>query len=46
MKTQLFRTCPESGLQFHKSAENLMRANAVLAVVMLLIGGLTALALR
>ncbi len=42
MKTQLFRTCPESGLQFHKPAEWLMRANAVAAVVMLLIGGLTA----
>ncbi len=43
MSTQLFRTCPESGLQFHKSAEWLMRANAVAAVVMLLIGGVTAL---
>src|SRR3990172_6962252 len=42
MSTQLFRTCPESGLQFHKSAEWLMRANAVAAVVMLLIGGITA----
>jgi len=44
MKTNTFRTCPESGLQFHKPAETLMRANAVLAVVMLLIGGLSALA--
>ncbi len=44
MKTELFRTCPESGLQFHKPAEMLMRANAVVAVVMLLIGGLSALA--
>jgi len=44
MKTELFRTCPESGLQFHKSAETLMRANAVAAVVMLLIGGIAALA--
>jgi len=43
MSVQLFRTCPESGLQFHKSAEWLMRANAVAAVVMLLIGGVTAL---
>jgi len=43
MSTQLFRTCPESGLQFHKSAEWLMRANAVAAVVMLLIGGITAM---
>jgi len=38
----LFRTCPESGLQFHRPAEWLMRANAVVAVVMLLIGGITA----
>ena len=44
MSQQLFRTCPESGLQFHRSAEWLMRANAVAAVVMLLIGGITALA--
>lgn len=44
MKTELFRTCPESGLQFHKPAETLMRLNAVLAVVSLLIGGLSALA--
>jgi len=44
MKTEQFRTCPESGLQFHKPAEMLTRANAVLAVVMLLIGGLSALA--
>lgn len=43
MTKALFRTCPESGLQFHRSAEWLMRANAVLAVVMLLIGGITAL---
>jgi cytochrome c oxidase subunit 1 len=44
MKSELFRTCPESGLQFHKPAETLIRANAVLAVVFLLIGGLSALA--
>ena len=44
MSTEQFRICPESGLQFHKPAENLMRANAVLAVVILLIGGLAALA--
>jgi len=43
MKTELFRTCPESGLQFHKPAEMLIRINAVLAVVMLLIGGISAL---
>ncbi len=44
MTTETFRTCPESGLQFHKPAETLMRMNAVVAVVMLLIGGLSALA--
>jgi len=38
-----FRTCPESGLQFHRPAETLMRLNAVFAVVSLLIGGVTAL---
>ena len=45
MKKQEFRTCPESGLQFHKPAETLMRLNAVVAVVALLIGGITALAI-
>jgi cytochrome c oxidase subunit 1 len=43
MSTNLFRTCPESGLQFHKPAEILMRVNAVFAVVILLFGGITAL---
>ncbi|RLA33425.1 MAG: cytochrome C oxidase subunit I [Gammaproteobacteria bacterium] len=43
MSAELFRTCPESGLQFHKPAENLMRANAVMAIVILLFGGITAL---
>jgi cytochrome c oxidase subunit 1 len=43
MSKEQFRICPESGLQFHKPAEQLMRANAVLAVVMLLIGGIAAL---
>lgn len=43
MSNQQFRTCPESGLQFHQPAELLMRANAVVAVVILLIGGITAL---
>ena len=35
----LFRLCPDTGLQFHKPAESLMKANAVAAVVFLLIGG-------
>jgi cytochrome c oxidase subunit I len=43
MSNESFRTCPESGLQFHKPAERLMRANAVLAIVILLIGGIAAL---
>jgi cytochrome c oxidase subunit 1 len=43
MKAAQFRICPESGLQFHKSAETLIRANAVLAVIALLVGGVTAL---
>ena len=29
MSKELFRTCPESGLQFHKPAEHLMKAHAV-----------------
>ena len=43
MSINLFRTCPESGLQFHKPSEWLMRAHAVFAVVILLFGGITAL---
>jgi cytochrome c oxidase subunit 1 len=43
MSNETFRTCPESGLQFHKAAEWLMRANAVLAVVILMFGGIAAL---
>ncbi len=43
MSKEIFRTCPESGLQFHKPAELLMRAHAVVAVVILLIGGIAAL---
>ncbi|HWQ37972.1 MAG TPA: cbb3-type cytochrome c oxidase subunit I [Burkholderiales bacterium] len=39
----LYRTCPDTGLQFHKSAETLMKAHAVAAVVWLLIGGVLAL---
>ncbi len=43
MSQEQFRTCPESGLQFHKPAELLMKAHAVVAVVILLIGGIAAL---
>jgi len=41
--SELFRTCPRSGLQFHQSAETLIKVNAVAAVVTLLIGGVLAL---
>ncbi len=40
--TELFRTCPRTGLQFHKSAEALIKVNAVAAVVSLLVGGIIA----
>ncbi|MDH3589930.1 MAG: cbb3-type cytochrome c oxidase subunit I [Gammaproteobacteria bacterium] len=43
MNTEQFRICPESGLQFHKPAETLMRIHAVAAIVILLVGGITAL---
>ncbi|MCO5105624.1 MAG: cbb3-type cytochrome c oxidase subunit I [Burkholderiaceae bacterium] len=38
-----FRICPRTGLQFHKSAEPLIKLNAVAAVVSLLVGGILAL---
>ncbi|MGV3494083.1 MAG: cbb3-type cytochrome c oxidase subunit I, partial [Ramlibacter sp.] len=38
-----YRTCPRTGLQFEARAERLMIANAVTAVVALLIGGLLAI---
>ena len=42
--TALFRTCPRTGLQFHRSAETLIKLNAVAAVVsLLLVGGVLAL---
>lgn len=43
MSQPQFRTCPTTGLVFHKSAETLMKANAVAGVVWLLIGGVLAL---
>jgi cytochrome c oxidase subunit I len=42
-QAQSFRTCPRTGLQFHDSAEKLMKVNAVAAVVFLLLGGVLAL---
>ncbi|PKO57701.1 MAG: cytochrome C oxidase subunit I, partial [Betaproteobacteria bacterium HGW-Betaproteobacteria-18] len=38
-----YRTCPRSGLQFEANAEKLMVANAVTAVVFLLLGGILAI---
>ena len=38
-----FRTCPTTGLHVHRPAEMLIRAHAVLATVMLLVGGIAAL---
>ena len=38
-----YRTCPRSGLQFENQAEWLMKANAFVAVVWLLIGGVLAI---
>ena len=43
MATAEFRICPRTGLQFHKSAETLIKLNAVAAVVALLVGGVLAL---
>ena len=40
--TTSYRTCPRSGLQFEGQAEKLMIANAVVAVVFLLVGGILA----
>jgi cytochrome c oxidase subunit 1 len=40
-----FRTCPTTGLKVDRSAENLIKANAVVAVVFLLIGGLFGLSI-
>ena len=38
-----YRTCPSSGLQFENNAEKLMRWHAVVGVLWLLVGGITAL---
>ena len=41
--TTTYRTCPRSGLQFENQAEWLMKANAFVGVVWLLIGGILAI---
>jgi len=38
-----FRTCPSTGLRVHKDADALIKANAVVATVALLIGGIAAI---
>ena len=38
-----FRTCPDTGLKIHLPAEALIKANAVMAVIFLLVGGLMGL---
>lgn len=43
-KTATFRTCPSTGLKVDLAAEKLIKANAVVAVVFLAIGGLFGLA--
>jgi len=41
----IFRTCPTTGLKVDRAAENLIKANAVAAVVFLLIGGIFGLSI-
>ncbi len=43
--TAEFRTCPDTGLVFHKPAETLMKLNAVAGIVFLLFGGVLGLLL-
>jgi cytochrome c oxidase subunit I len=43
MATETFRICPTTGLKIHLSAQALIKANAVAAVVFLLLGGLLGL---
>jgi len=38
-----FRVCPDSGFYFHRSAESLMKVNAVVGIVALLIAGVLAI---
>ncbi len=44
MANHKFRVCPTTGLRVFANAENLIKANAVVAVVFLLVGGLFGLA--
>jgi len=38
-----FRTCPTTGLRIDRAADALIKANAVVATVALLVGGVAAL---
>jgi cytochrome c oxidase subunit 1 len=38
-----FRTCPTTGFKVHRDADALIKANAVVATVALLIGGIAAI---
>jgi cytochrome c oxidase subunit 1 len=40
MSDFIHRVCPATGLRIHKSAENLIKANAFVAIVFLAVGGL------
>ena len=40
-----FRTCPATGRRIHRSAERLIKVNAVVAIVALLVGAIAALLL-
>jgi len=41
--SDVFRICPTTGLKVHKDADALIKANAVVATVMLLVGGIAAI---
>jgi len=43
MSSDAFRTCPTTGLKVHKDADALIKANAVVATVALLVGGIAAI---
>jgi len=43
--TNLFRRCPVTGLNVHRDAENLVKVNAVIAIVCLLVGAIAGLLL-
>ena len=44
MNDQDFRTCTITGLKVNRAAESLIKANAVTAIIFLIIGGIAAIA--